>query len=53
VISGFSMAEGQLPRQLKRGVLWWAFSVARKDIHCFGPAPASVGIVDRKEAYVS
>jgi len=52
VTSEFDMGAGQVPKKVKRGILSSTFSVASKDTRCFGRAPGSVGIVDRKEGCV-
>ena len=51
VISESDMGVGQVPKEGRRGIPS-LFSTASDDIHCFGRAAASVGIVDRKEGYV-
>ena len=47
-----NMGEGQVPKRVKRLIPSRAFPAASKNIHCFGRAPAGVGIVDRKEGCV-
>jgi hypothetical protein len=44
------MGEGQVRIKVKCHI--HVFSAATNDIHRFGRAAASVGIVDRKEGYV-
>jgi hypothetical protein len=48
-ISEISMGEGQVSKKVKRHI--HVFSAATNDIHRFGRALMSVGIVDRKEGY--
>jgi hypothetical protein len=52
-ISESNMGEGQVPKEMKCGVLRFVFSAASKNTHSFGRGPVNVGIVDRHEGYVS
>ena len=51
VISEFNMGEGQVLKKVKRHM--HVFSAAINDTHSFGRAPASAGILGRKEGYVT
>jgi hypothetical protein len=45
------MGEGQVPMKVSHHI--YVFSTATNDIHRFGWAPASAGVVGRKDGYVS
>jgi hypothetical protein len=51
VTSESNMGEGQVRNKVSRHI--YVFSTATNDIHRFGWAPASAGIVGRKEGYVN
>jgi hypothetical protein len=43
----------QVLKKTKHYILLPVFLAATNDIHCFGRAPASVGIAEQKERYVA
>ena len=52
VTSESNMGERQVPKEVKLAILSPVFSAATNDIHCFGRALASAGVVGRKEGHV-
>ena len=53
VESESNMAEGQVPKKVKRHILLSTFSAANNNIHWCGQALVSVGIVDGKGGYAN